>query len=563
MKRASASLLAAVLAAGPAPAPAQPADLVVQNARVWTGDAARPWAEALAVIEGRLVLVGGDAEAARWIGGGTRVEDVGGRLLLPGFHDAHAHVLDWGLETFTCPLGHAPTLEATLERIAACMPAQEGRAWFVGTQWNDATVRGPGRAPLDSLLGERPAIVFSGSSHAAWVNTAALRVAGINRETPDPEDGRIGRDPGTGEPDGTLHGEAAMGLVRAHVPAFTEGERRIALGRALAELARVGIVSVQSMEYGRDLPLYDEALRAERLTARVRVAIYHDGEEDVASEIARLAALRHGRDARWLAVGAVKLFVDGDPGGLTGAFLEPYAGAAGSEVGRGPIRYEPEQLDARVGALDRAGWQIHVHAIGDRAIRMALDAFELARAANGPRDIRHTIAHLHFLHPDDRPRLAGLDVAATVTPGFADNGPYNTEVLPRVLGPNRMDRLHAFRSMRDGGARLAIGSDAPVLPFEPFQQVEVAVTRREIGETDGEPMNPSEALTIEEAVAAYTRESARLNHLDDSGTLEVGRWADFVVVDRDVFALPAHAIHRTRVVWTMVEGRETFRALEW
>lgn len=547
-------------------APAQrPADLVVRGARIYTVDTLGPWAEALAVRGGRLVFLGADSTAGAWIGPATRVVDAGGRLILPGFHDAHAHLVMMAGRRQWCDLGYPSTLQATRDSLAACVARSAGRPWVLAMNPNTAVFpqTGPPSGFLDSLVADRPMVV--NALHSSFANGAALALAGVTAATPDPEDGRIVRD-AAGRPTGTLI-ETAQALVLAHVPRPSADEHAASLAQVLAELPRYGVVSVQDPTGWHRAPLYAAALATGQTTARVRLAqVLEWGPDAPALEegVARFVETARRHASGSLNAGTVKIFVDGDLGDRTAALLEPYADA-GSDGWRGEPIWSPDELNAWAVRLDAAGLQMHFHAVGDRAVRMALDAVSHARTVNGPRDARHQITHLHLVSTEDLPRFRSLGVVANVQPYFAENIDYNTVRALELLGPERQRLMFRFRDLVRAGAALAATSDATAAPPNPLVGIRAALTRRE-ARSEAPAFLPEQRLTLPEVLAAYTIGGAYANFLDDvSGSLEVGKWADLVMLDRNLFELAPDEIEEARVLWTLVEGREVYRApaAEW
>lgn len=540
----------------------QPADLVVRGARIYTVDAVRPWAEALAVKEGRLVFVGSDSAVDGWIGPGTRVVDARARMILPGFHDAHAHLaLSASLRQW-CDLGYPPTLEATRQALTDCAQDAADQPWVLATNPNTAVFHkgGPPSGFLDEFVSDRPMVVHS--YHSSFTNSAALALAGITAETPDPEHGVIVRDE-AGRPTGTLI-ETAQDLVLDLVPKPSAGEFAAYLREVIDEFVANGIVSVQEITGSGRAALYADALAAGWLTTRVRLAqILEAGPEappveDRAVRFIETAQRYHGD---WFNAGTVKLFVDGDLGDRTAALIEPYADAAG-DGGRGEPIWSQGELDALVARLDAAGLQLHFHAMGDRAVRMALDAVEHAQGVNGRRDARHQVTHLHVVAPEDLPRFRELGVVANIQPYFAENVEYNTVRALELLGPERHQWMFRFRDLVKSGAVVAVSTDAPVSPISPFVSIQAALTRREPGSADPAFL-PEQRLNLPEVLAAYTMGGAYANFLEDvSGSLEVGKSADFVMLDQDLFDLEPEAIRGTRVLWTVIEGRDAFRSAD-
>ncbi|MEX2208148.1 MAG: amidohydrolase [Myxococcota bacterium] len=549
----AAFLLACVRSESPAPA-----QLVLRHGLVYVGDAAGTRAESLAIRDGALVQVGADADVAAFVGPDTRVVELGGRLVLPAFHDAHVHPISAGLEALRCRLGGIRAREELEARIRECAQAQAGRAWVEGGGWElplfpDAN---PDKALLDALVPDRPALLRAADGHSAWANSRALAAAGLTRATPDPEHGRIERDARTGEPSGTLR-ESAIARVASHAPPASEAELGEALGRSLTELARLGVVCAHD---ANATPPYIDVYLARDASSpgpRVRAALalpadWASRDPLPSFEVARARAV--GPRVR---AGTVKLFLDGVIEARTAALLEPYEG--GDE--RGTPNFTPEALNALVARLDAAGFDIHMHAIGDRAVRMGLDAVAHARAASGPRETRHTIAHLELVAADDLPRFAGLGVTPNLQALWAQADPYVTELTIPVLGDERSLDLYPLGSLFANAPIVAAGSDWPVSSADPLAAIEVGITRRAEDAGSGPGWLPEQRVTLEQMLAAYTRGGAWLDREEhERGTLETGKRADLIVLDRDLFAVPPHELSDARVLWTMADGETIWLA---
>jgi predicted amidohydrolase YtcJ len=388
------------------------------------------------------------------------------------------------------------------------------------------------------------------------VNSKALEVGRITRGTPDPWDGRIERDPATGEPSGTLHEGAAYAFADEHVPEPSRDEWERAILVAQEHLHALGITGWQDAWV---TPRTEDAYRslAERgeLTARVVGALWwdrHRGKEQVEDLLARRARGSAGP----FHPTTVKIMADGVLENMTGAMLRPYCDASGHETDRSGIAYvDHDELVEAVTALDREGFQVHVHAIGDRAVRNALDGFEGARAANGVRDARHTIAHLQVIDPDDLPRFRELGVVANGQPYWAQHDPQMDELTVPFLGPDRASLQYPFASLHAAGATLAFGSDWSVSTADPLEEIEVAVRRADPSSRDHEPFLPEERLGLHLALAAFTTGSAYVNHDDDAGSVEPGKRADLAVLDRNVFDAPGGAVADAEIVATVAGGR--------
>jgi hypothetical protein len=536
-----------------------PADLVVRHARVYTMDAARSWAEALAVRGDRLVFVGADRDVEPFVGPGTRTIDAAGRLVLPAFHDSHVHPVSAGMEARQCDLNDAATRDEVLARVRACA-ADPARPWIVGGGWDLTLFPGanPSKALLDAIDATRPIALSAADGHSTWVNSKAIELAGITRDTPDPPRGRIERDPSTGEPTGTLR-EAAGRLVTRLVPKPTPADYRAGLDYSLERFASLGIVGIAEADASPEmLDAYLAADQAGQLTLRVR-ASQHVEPDGGPEQVEALAVRRERYRGPHLNAGTAKLFLDGVIEAKTAALLEPYVGATGP-ASRGLPNYTPDALDALVVELDRQLFQVQMHAIGDGAIRMGLDALEKAREANGPRDARPHIAHIQLFDPADIPRFAQLGVVANFQPLWAYADSYIRDLTEPVLGPARSRWLYPIRSLMDSGAVVVAGSDWSVSSPDPLRAIEVAITRREPGASAGPPWIPEETVGLPRILAAYTIAGAYVNFEEkDSGSLEVGKLADVIMLDQDLFTLPPNRIHDAKVVWTLFEGREVYR----
>ena len=534
----------------------RPADLVLTGGRIATMDAARSWASALAVRDGRIVAVGADTAVAGHIGPSTRVIALRGRTVTPGFQDAHVHPVHGGLARLRCELHETRGRDEVLATIAEYAASHPDVPWIQGGGWYMADFPGgtPRREDLDALVPDRPVFLTNRDGHGAWVNSAALALAGIDATTADPGDGRIERDPG-GSPTGTLH-EGAMALVTRLLPDDSPADLEAALQLGQAYLHSLGITAWQDaiVEPATEERAYVALASRGELTARVVGAMWwerHRGPEQIEEFVARREATSIGR----YQATSVKLMMDGVLENFTGALIDPYLdGQGGTTTNRGLSQIDPEGLKTWVPQLDALGFQPHFHAIGDRAVRESLDAVAAARAANGPSDTRPHIAHIQVIHPDDIARFRELDVAANAQPLWACHEGQMDELTIPFLG-ERWRWQYPFRSLRAAGAVLAMGSDWSVSTPDPMLEMELAVERvwfEERGKK--EPLLADERLELIDALAAFTAGSAWVNHLDDTGTLEVGKLADLAVLDRDLFDRGAGAIGDTRVVGTFVEG---------
>jgi predicted amidohydrolase YtcJ len=569
----------------------QRAELVFAGGAVYTADPSRRRvipaaaadgspASAVAVVGGRIEAIGhaADRDIQDLIGPATDVVDLRGRALLPGFQDAHVHPEFAGVTMVSCNLMGSASLDEALARISDFARQHPEREWIVGSGWRMEWFPGgaPDRQTLDAVTGGRPAYLSNRDGHGAWASSRALELAGIDARTPDPADGRIEREL-DGGPQGTLH-EGAANLVGKLLPELSIDERLAGLLLAQQHLHARGVTAWQDAIVGDylgsadPLPVYLAAAASGQLTARVEAALWWDrtqGSEQLADILDRR---ERGRAPRFRA-NTVKIMQDGVAENFTAGMLEPYIDPTGChEHGSGLSYVDPAALREYVTQLDALGLQVHLHAIGDRAVREALDAIEAARTANraagaggrdGHADNRHHIAHLQVVHPDDVPRFAALDVTANMQGLWAAHEPQMDELTIPFIGPDRTQRQYVFGDLLRSGARLAAGSDWAVSSANPLRAIHVAVNRALQGAAgaEAEPFLPHQGLELAEALAAYTIGSAYVNHLDDeTGTVERGKLADLVVLDRDPFAHPTSEIGSTGVLATYVQGEPVYLA---
>jgi predicted amidohydrolase YtcJ len=532
------------------------ADLILRGGIVHTVDAARRTADAVAIEGGRIAAVGSATDLDGLRGASTRVVDLDGGMVLPGFCDAHCHLGSAGHASTLCSLEDSRDAAEHLRRIGAYAAAHPDREWLVGSGWSMSDFPGgtPTAAALDAVVPDRPAVLTNRDYHGAWVNSRALALAGITAATSDPPGGRIERGPG-GEPLGTLQ-EQAMHLVLDCAPAPTPAERVAGIEAAVAYYHRLGITACQDAlvdaEWQR---AYEQLARSGGLRLRVHGALQWDsarGDEQLAELIERRASGTAGR----LRCGTVKFFHDGVVENRTAALLDPYLDAAGRPTAEhGLDMYAREDLERFVRLCDAAGFGVHIHTIGDRAVRESLDALEAAMRANGRRDARHQLAHVQFAHPDDLPRFRALGVIANVTPLWARLEEYVTELTLPFVSQRAAAGMYPFGSILRAGGSLAFGSDWSVSTPDPLHQLATAVARVDPEGTAAEPLLPDERIDLGAAIAAHTIGAAHACSLDaTTGSIEPGKLADLVVLDRDLFRLTPGEYLDTRVLATLVEG---------
>lgn len=535
------------------------ADTVFLNGAVYTVDAGRRWAQAVAVKDGIIVYVGDNEGAARRIGQRTEIVDLVGQMMLPGFHDSHIHIMIGTMAGEECSLLRVPTEQDVAVRLKECTAlagiGEDG--WIMGGGWGewlwpDAN---PQKGLLDLLFPDRPVYLESSFGHAAWVNSRAMEMVGLDADTEDPPAGVIEHDPETGEPSGTLR-EAAMLLVKNTLPEMTLAQRtdRVRAGMALAH--SVGITAV--IEPGLDGELLEPILNladAGELDMRVLASlspinwqpgVFDDG----------VFEFLEGRE-QWrrenLDVDSVKIYMDGVIEYGTSPLLEPYAD---EHYGSGEFFYSQEDVNRYMTRFDAMGLQVHVHAIGDAAIRRALDGFEAMRKANGMSDNRHQIVHLQLIDEDDRPRFGELNVGAVFQPLWAYPDPAALELDIPMLGKERTWQMYPIAGVQKAGGLIVGGSDYFVTDLNPLHAIEVAITRQDPYTNDGPVLNEDERVDLKTMIDAYTINGAHQMGLEnEQGSIEVGKRADFVILDRNLFELPASEINEAKVIMTVFDGR--------
>lgn len=541
--------------------PSQPpfADIVFRNGAVYTVDATRSWAEAVAVRDGRITYVGVETGLAKLIGPNTRSIDLKGKMLLPGFHDSHVHLLGGGIELGECNLNRMTTVQQILDAVKTYASKHPDKKWIRGGGWPLTLEDGnPKKELLDQVISDRPVILEAFDGHSTWANSKALEIGGITKQTPDPPRGRIERNPETGEPSGTLR-ESATRLVTNKIPPYTHEENLRGLRRGLKLAGELGITSVQEASVAEHhLKAFSEIDRAGELTVRAVTAMKIE-PATFTGQLPQFIEWREKFRSKRLRATSIKIFLDGVIESRTAAMIEPYLGGGQD---RGWLNLEPDVLKPLSAELDRLGFQIHIHAIGDRGIQAALDAFEFARNCNGSRDSRHHIAHLQLFDPPDLVRFRRLGVIANFQPLWACADLYIQKMTVPILGPERSRWLYPIRSVTNTGAVIAGGSDWSVSSMNPLDAIQVALTRREIEDEPGPPWIPEEVVDLPLMIAAYTINGAYVNFQEqETGSIEVGKAADLIVLDKNLFELPRHEIHNAKVVLTMLEGQEIYSTL--
>jgi predicted amidohydrolase YtcJ len=538
-------------------AAAEKADRIFVNGRIWTGDAARPRAEALAVRGTTILAVGATGAIRKLAEKATEVVDLKGRFLAPGFGDAHVGLMSASLALDAVDLSGATTEAEIARRITTYAKANPQAPWVLGRGWSYAAFPGglPDRKALDALVSNRPAFLVSYDGHTGWANSPALLAAGLTRAAKDPAGGVIVRDP-DGEPTGALKEEPAMAPVRRLIPDPSLDQKVRALRKGLALAASHGLTSVHDVTLREDdLPVFDQIAAEAGFKVRVYAALPLVRGANAASTVALRQARARSQGPRWR-IGAVMGFVDGVVESRTAAFFEPYPGG-----GDGLLSWAEAELDRAVADFDKQGFQVLLHAVGDKAVHVALNAFERAARANGTTGRRHRVEHLEVARPQDLARFAPLGVVASTQPAFANPDRNHFEVYLPALGPERGSRALAFKSIDDARAPQAFGSNWPVSSPSVLAGLYAAVTRMTPEGTPAGGWEPAERLAMDAALRHYTRDVAFAS-LDDAnrGTLAPGKQADLVVLSEDPTAVPPERLLQMKVVLTVLGGQDTYRA---
>lgn len=530
------------------------ADLVLLNGAVWTVNPDQPWAEALAIKGDKILDAGTSQEIKGMIGDSTQVIDLKGDFVLPGFIDSHTHFLDGGFSLLSIRLRDAESREEFITRIADKANEIEKGVWILDGDWDHQSFDPP-ELPrkdwIDPVTLHKPVCVNRHDGHMVLVNSLALKLAGITKDTPSPAGGEILKDPETGEPTGILK-DAAINLVMKHTPEPSFKEKLKAAEVALKNAAEAGVTSIHDMAYAESFEVYQELLRLNKLTARLYVYI-------PITEVEIYAQLKlktpFGNDL--LKIGGLKGFVDGSLGSSTALFFDPYTDNPRKKGLLHSQMFPEGIMEKRIIQADKAGLQVAIHAIGDRANNILLDIFERIIAQNEKRDRRWRIEHAQHLLPGDIERIANLDIIASVQPYHAiDDGRW----AERKIGRKRCQYTYAFKSILEKGAVLACGSDWTVAPLDPIGGIYAAVTRRTLDGKHPEGWFPEQKISLEEAIRGYTINGAYAEFSENlKGTVEKGKLADLVVLSRNIFKIPPEEIQKTEVKMTILNGKVIYK----
>src|SRR2546425_13001498 len=539
------------------------ADTVVTNARIYTVNSKQPWAEALAITGDKILAVGSAKDVAPYRGPATKVIDAGGRLMLPGFTDCHIHFMDGSMGLTQVDLNGTKSIAEIQKRVKDYAAAHPKEPWITGMGWTYPTF-GPSALPdkkfLDEVVAARTVYLVAFDGHSSWANSKALALAGINRETPDPPNGKIVRDE-KGEASGALK-ESAGDLVGKLLPKPAREERLAALRMGMHEANKFGLVGVHSA--GQDfewLDLYDELRHSGELTVRFYIAYFLDPPQLTPDAIEKIEQARRTYRDEWISAGVVKTMLDGVVEAHTAAMLAPYSDDP-TQIGK--LFWEPAKYKQAVKELDRRGLQIFTHAIGDRAVRLSLDAYEQAEKSNQTHDTRPRIEHIETISAQDIPRFGKLGVVASFQPLHAYPDEDTLKIWARNVGPERAQRAWVWRSIESTGGLLAFGSDWPVVTLNPWPGVQNALTRQT---TEGNPPDgfvPKERISLEDTIKAYTLGAAVAGRREKTeGSIEPGKLADLIVLSQDLFKIPPTEIVKTEVLLTFVGGKVVYQSPKW
>jgi predicted amidohydrolase YtcJ len=537
------------------------ADSIVLHGRVYTLDSKQPWAQALAIHADKIVAVGDDATIEKFRGPETKVIDAAGQLVLPGFVDCHIHFMDGALSLGRVNLEGAKDVAEIQQRLRDYAAKHPGKDWLLGRGWDYAMFGAaalPDKKYLDELFPDRPVFLEGYDGHTYWANSKALTLAGITRDTPDPPNGIVVRNPATHEATGALK-EAAQGIVAKAAPELTRAERLAALRAGIKWANENGLTRVHSA--GGDFPqlaLYDELRRQGDLTLRFYIAYFMDPPEMRPQDVEAIETARKKYRDEWIDTDAVKFMVDGVIESHTAAMIEPYSDDPSL---KGKLFWDPAKYSSAVADLDKRGLQLFTHAIGELGVRTALDAYQHAEEVNHSSDRRPRIEHIETVTTTDIPRFGKLGVIASMQPLHSYPDADTLDVWARNAGPDRASRAWSWKSIADAGGRYAFGSDWPVVTLNPWYGLQTAVTRQT---REGKPeagFVPSQRLTVAQAVEGYTLGAAFAGRREKTeGSLEKGKLADLIIVSQNIFEIDPHKLSETKVRTTIVGGKVVYQS---
>ena len=541
--------------------PGQAADLIIWHAKVYTLNPQQPWAQAVAIRRDKIIAVGDDSEIEKFRAIGTKMIDTGGRIVLPGFVDSHIHFIEGSLNLDRVNLEGAKDPAGIQQKLREYAATHPGDTWVLGRGWNYAMFGAkalPDKKYLDDVFPNRPVFLDGYDGHTYWANSKALALAGITRHTPDPPNGSIVRDPATGEPTGALK-EEAHNLVLNIIPKPTREEKLLALRAGIRWANQHGLTRVHSCGGDfEELDLYNDLRSRGDLNLRFYIAYFLNPPELRKEDLAAIDAARKKFHDEWIDTSAVKMMLDGVVEAHTAAMLSPYSDDSSLA---GKLFWDPQNYASAVAELDKRGLQLFTHAIGEKAVRTALDAYQNAETVNHTRDRRPRVEHIETVDPADIPRFGKLGVIASMQPLHSYPDANLQQVWARNAGPDRASRAWSWKSIADQGGRYAFGSDWPVVTLNPWLGMQTAVTRQT---TEGKPESgfvPSQRFTVAQTVQGYTLGAAYAGRREKTeGSIESGKLADLIVVSQNIFEIDPHHLADTRVIVTIVGGRVVYQA---
>jgi predicted amidohydrolase YtcJ len=538
-----------------------PADILILRAKIYTLNPKIPWAQAVAIRHGKIVAVGTNEAVEKMRGIGTRVIDAGGRVVLPGFTDCHVHFYEGSVALGQVSLDGLATVAEIQNALREYAARHPGDSWILGRGWNYAVFGEealPHKKYLDELFPNRPVFLEGYDGHTFWANSKALALAGVNKSTPDPVNGFIVHDSKTGEPTGALK-EDADTLIRKVIPQPSEAEKLNAFRTGMKWANKNGITRVHSA--GGDyqyLALLEELRKDNQLSIRFYVSYRLDSYELRKEDLETIELNRKKYRDDWIDTNAVKMMLDGVVETHTAALLAPYTDQPSS---KGALFWDLAKYQNAVTELDKRGVQLFTHAVGDYAIRTALDTYELAEKKNHTKDHRSRIEHIETIDASDIPRFAQLGVIASMQPLHAYPDADTLDVWARNIGPDRATRAWLWKTIANDGGQYAFGSDWPIVTLNPWEGLQTAVTRQTEEQTPAGGFVPSQRLTVAEAVEGYTRDAAYAGRREKTeGSVELGKVADLIIIDRNIFEIDAHNIGKTNVLTTIIGGKIVYEA---
>lgn len=558
------TLILSILIAIPIAYTKNPSNLILINAKIYTVNDQQPWAEAVVIKEGNIIFVGNDHDALQYEDSNSQIKDLQGKMLLPGFHDIHVHPVHGGVTYLQCNLSEIRGLENLLIKIQSCADNNPNSEWLLGGGWavdNFAADALPDKKLLDQIMPNKPISLKSSDGHSLWVNSKALEISNISAQTKDPVNGKIERYNQSNEPSGLLHEDSAMMLVMQHQPELSEKELIEGLRFARNLFHSYGITGVQDAilklepgdpYYGLNAYKYLESNN--ELNLHVVTAMFWKNGQPLEPQLRNFIHVKNQhKESELIHISAIKIWQDGVIETYTAAMIEPYSDREDNV--RGELQNAPKDLNYAVAALDAEGFQIHFHAIGDRAINVAFNSLENARNINGIRDSRHHISHIQVFQEEDINRFVELDVVANFQPLWAIRDEYITEHTYSKIGTQRSQWLYPIGSVHRTGAKIGFGSDWYVTSVNPLDGIEAAVTRLEPNGLTNIPLGKNEEIDLATAIKAYTINGAFVNFLEHKvGSIEPGKQADLIVLDNNLFDIPSSQINETKVLATFFNG---------